>query len=119
GRKSEFGALQSVVVRGASGAAIGWYNYYAKKKEMGEVVDVAAASDKCGDVLDHLFDHAWERGLVAVRGRLTPRELPVLTEKRCVLESRGPWTVVHSRRREVMESIDGGEARLSRLDGEF
>ena len=118
-RKSEFGALQRVLVRDASGAPIGWYIYYAKKKDIGEVVDVAAASDKYGDVLDHLFYHAWERGLIAVRGRLTPRELPVLTEKRCVLESRGPWTVVHSRRRDVIESIDGGEARLSRLDGEF
>jgi hypothetical protein len=36
-----------------------------------------------------------------------------------VLEGRGPWTVVHSRRREIVDSIERGEARLSRLDGEF
>jgi len=118
-RKSAFGALQRVLVRDASGAVIGWYIYYAKKKDIGEVVDVAAAPDKYGDVLDHLFYHAWERGLIAVRGRLTPRELPLLTEKRCVFESGGPWTVVHSRRRDVLDAIERGEARLSRLDGEF
>ena len=119
-RKSVFGALQRVLVRDASGGApIGWYIYYAKKREIGEVVDVAAVPDKYGDVLDHLFYDAWERGLIAVRGRLTPRDLPLLTQKRCVFQSGGPWTVVHSRRREVLESIDRGDARLSRLDGEF
>ena len=118
-RKSAFGSLQRVLVRDAAGTVIGWYIYYAKKKDIGEVVDLAAAPDKFGDVLDHLFYHAWERGLIAVRGRLTPRDLPVLTQKRCLFESGGPWTVVHSRRRDVLDTIERGEARLSRLDGEF
>jgi hypothetical protein len=117
-RKARFGTLQRVLVQD-SGTPIGWYIYYAKKKDIGEVVDVAAAPGRYGDVLDHLFYHAWERGLIAVRGRLTPHELPLLTQKHCVLEGRGPWTVVHSRRREIVDAIERGDARLSRLDGEF
>jgi hypothetical protein len=118
-RKSSFGTLEKVLVQEASGTPVGWYIYYSKKNDVGEVVDVAAAPGKYADVLDHLFYHAWERGAIAVRGRLTPHELPLLTQKHCVLEGRGPWTVVHSRRRDILESIERGEARLSRLDGEF
>jgi hypothetical protein len=118
-RKSALGTLQRVLVRDESGAPVGWYIYYVRKNEVGELVDLAASPDRYEQILDHLFHHAWERGLLAVRGRLTPRELPILTRKRCVLESGGPWTVVHSNRRDVLAAIESGEARLSRLDGEF
>ena len=118
-KKSALGCLQRVLVQETTGAPIGWYIYYAKENEVGEVVDIGAAPNKYEEVLDHLFYHAWSRGVVALRGRLTPRELPLLMEKRCTLEAGTPWTVVHSSRCDVLDAIERGEARLSRLDGEF
>lgn len=118
-KKSALGILRRVLVKDSAGAPIGWYIYYTKKHEVGEVVDIGAAPNRYEEVLDHLFYDAWDQGLVAIRGRLTPRELPLLMQKQCVLEAGNPWTVVHSNRCDVLESIERGEARLSRLDGEF
>jgi GNAT superfamily N-acetyltransferase len=117
-RKRDSGILQRVVVRDTSGAVIGWYIYYLRVGDVGQVVHLAAAPGTQADVLDHLFYDAWKRGLIALRGRLVPRDLLVLSTKGCVLGREGAWTVVHSARREVLDAIERGDAMLSRLDGE-
>jgi predicted N-acetyltransferase YhbS len=117
-RKRDSGMLHRVLVRDAYGTVIGWYIYYLRVGDVGQVVHLAAAPGARAEVLDHLFYDAWKRGLIALRGRLAPRDLPVLSAKGCVLGRADAWTVVHSARRDVLDAIEKGDAMLSRLDGE-
>ena len=117
--KHEFGSLERVLVRDASGTAVGWYLYYVNAGDIGQVVHVAAAPGRYGEVLDHLFYDAWKRGAIAVRGRFMPKHCAELEAKRCVIGRDEPWTIVHSHRPEILAAVGRGDALLSRLDGEF
>jgi hypothetical protein len=118
-KTDEFGRLRGVLVDGGAGMPIGWYLYYEKPGEIGQVVNVAAVNGKYGEILDHMFHDAAGRGLIALRGRLVPKRVAALEEKGCVLGRDGPWMVVHSSKPEVLATIERGDALLTRLDGEF
>lgn len=118
-QKRGLGILQRVLVRGTAGTVIGWYLYYMNVGGVGEVVHVAAIPGKHGDVFDHMFYHAWRRGVVALRGRLEPRHAALLGTKHCYLNRDGGWTAIHSKRPEILAAVERGNATISRLDGEF
>ena len=79
---------------------------------------MAARKGAYEQVLDHLFRHAWQRGALALTGRLDPRHMRELTNKHCRFDSEGGWTMVHSRDQELLQTIYRGDAWLSRLEGE-
>ena len=118
-QKSEHGTFQGVAVRDSAGEPVGWYLYYRNRGGIGEVVQVGAREEWTGQVLDHLFYHAWRAGVLALSGRIEPRFLPEFRDRRCVFLHRGYWMLVHSRRPETLEPIHRGEALLTRLEGEW
>lgn len=113
------GELHSVALRGADGALVGWYLYYAKAGGVGQVVHVAARRDRAGDVLQALSHHASRQGLAALEGRLEPALLPALGAAGALLARDGPWVLIHSHRPELSAAVHRGDALLSRLDGEW
>lgn len=113
------GRLRKVVLRDASQKILGWYIYFVKPGAVGEVVQIGGEPQSTKDILDHLFHDAWNHGLVGLHGMVPSRLMGDFSEKNCFFTCRGGWTVAHSRKPELIELLNRGDAFLSRLDGEW
>ena len=56
---------------------------------------------------------------MAVAGRAEPSMLPLFESERYSIRYQRPWTLVYSRRPEILRTIERGEAFITRLDGEW
>jgi hypothetical protein len=117
-RRREGGELLKVVVRRGAKVA-GWYICHIAPGGLADVVQLAATAASIDDVLDHLFYRTWQRGAIAVTGRLDPRFMQPLSDKYCLLHRRGPWVLVNSNKPEILRSFQTGDACFSRFDGEW
>jgi len=119
-RKTCFGPLRARAVLDGERRLIGWYLYYVRPGEVGQVLQIAAARKGSFDrVLERLLADAWRHGATAVRGRLDPRYVQELSRQHCWLRREESWTLVHSRHADIMAAIHQGDAFLSRLEGEW
>jgi len=118
-QKTSSGDLRKVLVRNAGAEIIGWYLYYLRHGGNSDVLHIAGRHNHLGDVLDHLFCDAWRAGATAVSGRLEPRFFDDLRARHCLFHGRGSPVLVHARQRELVETIQCGNAFVSRLDGEW
>ncbi len=114
-----YGELQRTVLRNERNEIVGWYIYYLKRGGVGEVVQIGGAKQSTADILRHLFFDAWKRGAIGLHGRLDAQLLEDLSGVGCFFYRRGGWMQAHSRRPELLQFIQGGEAFLTRLDGEW
>ena len=113
------GDLRKVVLRDDNQKILGWYVYYVKPGAVGEVVQIGGARQFTKDILDHLFYDAWNHGVIGLHGVVHSRSMGDFSEKNCFFTCRGGWTVAHSRKPELLELLNRGDAFLSRLDGEW
>lgn len=113
------GDLRKVVLRDDGQKILGWYIYYVKPGAVGEVVQIGGERQFIKDILDHLFHDAWNRGVVGLHGVVDSRLMGDFSDKNCFFACRGGWTVAHSRKPELLELLNRGDALLSRLDGEW
>lgn len=113
------GPLRKILVKDEKQEIAGWYLYYAKRGGIAEVLQIAARKETIGQVLDHLIEDASESGAIALSGRLDPAFAQELSERYFLLYRRGNWTLIHSRRPELLHAIERGDAFLSRLEGEW
>lgn len=118
GRKG-FGAVRARRVLDAARRPLGWFVYYLRPAGVCEVLQLAAIPAAHAAVLEVLLADAWRHGGAAVRGRLDYLSAADLARARCPLRWEGPATVMHSRRREIIDAVHRGDAFLSRLDGEW
>ncbi len=118
-RKTKAGNLQTTVLRDASGNLAGWYLYYLMPRGTSQVLQIGARKNQVGNVIDHLFQHAWAGGSLAVRGQLEPRMMLEMSDRfgrfRCF--SRG--VLLHTENTDVRLAVHRGDAFLSRLEGEW
>ena len=119
GRPQTRGDLRKVVLRDDSQKILGWYIYYVKTGAVGEVVQIGGERQFTKDILDHLFDDAMNRGVVGLHGTVPISLMGDFSEKHCFFACRGGWMVAHSRKPELLELLNRGDAFLSRLDGEW
>jgi hypothetical protein len=112
------GTLQKLALRDAQGVLVGSFIYYLKTDGPSQVLLLASRKGAYEQVLDILFRHAWQRGALALTGRLDPRHMRELTNKRSRFDSAGGWAMVHSRDQELLQTIYRGDAWLSLLEGE-
>ena len=113
------GVLRKLVVRDHSHVIVGWYIYYVKPGAVGEVVQIGGDQRFIKDILDHLFHDAWNHGVIALHGIAPRRQVADLSDKNCVFTCRGGWLVAHSRKPELLELLNRGDAFFSHLDGEW
>jgi len=112
------GRLHKVAVRTPSGRPLGWYVYHLPLSGAAEVLQVGGKDDTLREVLDHLFDHARQRGAVAVTGPMDARLVGALSETQCAFHRpRNAWSLIHSRNSRITEAIHAGDAFLSRFEG--
>jgi hypothetical protein len=119
GRMRTRGDLRKIVLRDDSQKILGWYIYYVKPGAVGEVVQIGGEREFTKDILDHLFCDAWNHGVVGLHGTVHSRMMGEFSEKDCFFSCRGGWTVAHSRKPQLLELLNRGDALLSRLDGEW
>jgi len=118
-RHTERGTLRKGIVRNSKDEIVGWYLYYAKRRGLGEVVQLCATANSQEEVLSHLFFDAWENRVAALCGRLEPEFMDGMRKKKCLLYNRGFWMLVHSRNSAILQTIRCGDAFVSRLEGEY
>lgn len=117
--KRSMGPFQKVLVTTSQGKIAGWYFYYAKPGGIGEVLQIAAEDGRFEDVFDHLYTHARERGVAGLAGRPERELIYPLSRRFCVFGPYPWWVLVHSRRTEILDAFQRGDAFFSRLDGEW
>ena len=112
------GRLVTVQVR-HEGALVGWFVYAIRLQGYAEVIQLAALAGRQGMVLDHLLHHAGGEGVGVLRGRLDRWFAPVFSDRGVPLTLGHPWTVVRSRRQDVVAQFLSGNAFFSRLEAEW
>jgi len=118
-RRVDYGPVRALLVRDDAQTVAGWFVYHARRGGAGEVLQVAAGPRHRRQVLDHLLDDAWQQGVALLSGRLEPTLAQELSENRCLLYRRGYWTLVHSKRPEIAQALQRGDAFFTRLEGEW
>lgn len=118
-RKQRFGTLRARLVFDSSRKPLGWYLYYLRAGQVGEVVQIAAAARSFPLVLNRLLADAWRGGATALHGRLEPENYHELSERHAWLRTDGTWTMAYARDAELMNAFHRGDAFFSRLDGEW
>lgn len=123
--RRDHGALRRLLLRDGRGEPVGWYLYYPglRRGDVAQVVQIVAADGAIEEVVDHLFQDAWQQGAVAVAGRMEPRFVQALSARRAIFYNGGRrggrWVLVHARRQELLHAIASGDALLSPLEGEL
>jgi len=118
-RNKKRGTLRGVGLSDESRTSIGWYLYYVRPGAIGEVVQVCGKPDLFKAILEHLFQDAREQGVIALHGVADYRSISDFSDQGCFFTCRGGWALAHSRRSELLDILQRGEAFLSRLDGEW
>lgn len=114
------GLLVGRQIRSEGGKLVGWYLYYLSPHRVAEVMQIAASEDHEAQVLERLFADAERRGASAVMGRLEPWLIQPLYRNRCRGYYRASTlALVHARRSDVAAAVHGGQAFLTRADGEW
>ena len=111
-------SLAAALVRDARGRVLGWHVSTVRPGEVAYVLGIAATDTGAGEVVDHLFHMAHERGAVAVQGRLEPRLLEAIGRRRCLLRFTGE-ALIHARDPLVLGAALTRSALLTRLEGEW
>jgi len=112
------GRVEEVEVLDKAGGRIGWFICAFGPDLRAEVVHMAACDNRHRELFDQLCYHAWQRGAILLSGRLDPQFVPCFAEDRLHLTLAEPWTIVHSRRPELLAAFQRGKVSLSRLDSE-
>jgi hypothetical protein len=113
------GALRKLALRNADGELVGWFLYELRADGLGEVLQVVGHKKSFGKVLDHLFRHGRRNGAIALSGRLAPQFAQEFSDRYCFFDCSGPWTLMHSKNQEVLQTIYQGDLFLTRLEGEW
>lgn len=110
---------ESVLLRDERGRPVGSYVHCPSPGGVDQVLYIAAIPQAVEDVVRHLLHRAFQRGALAVAGRLDVRIMQALSNRHALFHRRGPWMLVHTRRPELLGAFERGEAFFSRLEGEF
>ncbi|HUF80843.1 MAG TPA: hypothetical protein VMN03_06880, partial [Burkholderiales bacterium] len=116
--KKRHGRIQARLVRDPDGRVAGWFLYYLNPG-MSRVVQLAARTDRVRVVLEHLFQHASERGTLALEGRMDPRFASELGAMHCFFHAGGESTLLHARDPSVVAPLLRDDAFFTRMEGEW
>jgi hypothetical protein len=112
------GRLRMVLVKSARRETVGWYIYSHDRDAISDVLQIFACRGQAGGVLDRLAHDAAEHGVTALRGRCEPMLAEALGERHWPCQW-GPWLLIHSRRRDMLDAFQQGNAFFSPIDGEW
>lgn len=99
------------------GRPIGVFAYHAHSGGIAHLLQIAAAPQAGTKVVEQLFAHAFERGLVGLRGRTQSWLIEALAGSGCLFLNRTS-TLVHSRNQVFLEQALHGDAFVNGFAGE-
>lgn len=102
-----------------SGLVLGWYIYTLNNDGLADVIQIFASEANMRRVVTSLMQDAFQRGAVALNGRLQPESQRAIAAQPVELARSGPWMMLDSRRPELRQELLAGGAFLSRLEGEW
>jgi hypothetical protein len=111
--------LRQRLVRDPRGEVVGWFLYFLEPGGICDVVQILAGKGAAAAVFDQLLADAWKCGAAMLSGRLEPGMVREMSLRHTYFRQTGPWTLANSRQPDVLEAIRGGQAFLSRLEGEW
>ena len=85
---------------------------------MSDVLQVVGVGGRVGEVVDHMFVDAQQRGAATLRGRIEPRLLEPLARRQCLFRYNG-GALVHARDDDVAAALSHPDSLLTRIDGEW
>ena len=112
-------ALRRRLVRDARRDPAGWFLYFLEPHGGAEVVQLAARRNATPAVFEALLADARTHGATMLSGRLEPGMVSELSRRHCYFREAGVWTLAHTRQADILDAILGGNAFLSRLEGEW
>ena len=118
-QKTTLGFLRKALVKKGDYEVVGAYAYCINPGGISQVIQVSASKGSIDFVLDHLFYDAWERGVIALAGRLDPVFVGQLSNKGCFFDRGGPFVLIHSRNHRIVQEVQNGNAFLTRMEGEW
>ncbi|MEJ7731668.1 MAG: hypothetical protein WKG00_20960 [Polyangiaceae bacterium] len=114
-----FGELRRVEVTDDAGSAVGCAVFFAEDGNVAQVLALGALAGHEARVVERTLHQAYACGATEARGQLDPQLTQALSDAGCRFVQHNLGVLVHSRRPGVLEAIHRGDARLSRLDGEW
>jgi hypothetical protein len=112
------GQLDGRRLKDKSGKNVGCYLYYLRDDGIAEVMLLCACKNRETQVYHCFLNELKQKGAIGVIGRIEPDFMLTFGQDK-VLFKRGSWAMVHSRRPELMNAINSGNAFFSKLDGEL
>ena len=111
--------LRQRLVRDARREPAGWFLYAVDPSGMAEVLQLVARKGAPAVVFEALLEDAWSQGATMLSGGFEPSMVEVMSARHCYFRQGGQWTLVHCEDPELRDAILGGNAFLSRLEGEW
>jgi hypothetical protein len=112
-------SLRMMEVRDAGERTMGWFVYVRSQAGAVQVIQMGGRPDKMPVVLDALVYQAHREDALYVAGRMQPEYIAWLGTGPMHLSREGPWVLACSREPAMVNAIHGGNAWLSRLEGEW
>ncbi len=112
------GSFKAFAVYKGAKELIGAYACYQSKKRINEVILLLARRDSRNKVLQHMLSEAKKDNVMCLWGRVEPKFIDSLGSNRCLFK-QGSWALIHTKRPEIIETINSGEAFLTALEGEL
>lgn len=118
-RNRKRGMLRKVLLRDKNHNIVGWYIYYVKPSNVGEVVQIGAAQALSAGIISAMLRDARRHGLIALHGLAGADDIASFSDTGCFFTCRGGWTLAQSRRSDLIQILLQGKTTFSRLDGEW
>ncbi|HEY3219865.1 MAG TPA: hypothetical protein VGJ80_03970 [Gemmatimonadales bacterium] len=99
--------------------AAGWFLYLLERGGVGEVIQLVARKGAADVVFQALLADAWSSGVAMLSGRMEPGMVREMSARHCYFRQVDHWTLVHAKHPDIRDAILGGNAFLSRLEGEW
>lgn len=112
------GRLRTLRVDDPGGEPCGWLVYTLESGGASLLQLGLRRRDYFDAVFATLLHDAWHQGAVFVKGQAIPPFLVNLTHQQCLFRQANTCVLIHTRDRELSDTILQGRAALSRLDGE-
>ncbi|MCY6381753.1 hypothetical protein [Hoeflea prorocentri] len=115
--KSRYGDMRSHIVLSPSGKVLGCYVYYLRSGGIAWVLQVLAHPKAHAAVVESLLEDARAGGAAAIRGRVQPETIAPLMRRKAFFVCNASM-VVHTRRSELLDTVNAGDALITGLAAE-
>ena len=117
--ETRYGTLHKAALLDPNDQPIGWFIYYAQKKDVCEVIQAVSIPGKETELFDSLALHAFSMGGVELSGRLMPSQLQTPFTTKAVSVPARMFTLMKCNDIELKHIMQSGKAFITRFEGDL